>query len=97
MADGSTQGRQEAEEDAAARLEAALERIARVAARPAQDPQEEAARAARLAAVAGHLDALIAELREVLGTDAPDGTAADAAPTDATAGPESLPDPADPN
>ena len=70
LADGSTQGRQVPGEDEAARLEAALERIARAAARPAHDPHEEASRAARLAVVAGHLDTLIAELREVLGEGA---------------------------
>lgn len=54
-----------------ARLEAALERIALAAARPATvvDAEAEAARAARMTAMAGRLDALIAELREVLGSD----------------------------
>ena len=75
-------------QDEAARLEAALERIAQATARRAPaDAEAEAARAERMAAMAGRLDMLIAELREVLG---PDDAAADAM----EAG--SVPDPAEP-
>ena len=57
--------------DEAARLETALERIARAAERavPSADPEAEAQRAQRTAEVAARLDTLIAELREVLGPD----------------------------
>ncbi len=80
-ADGSAAG------DEAARLETALERIARAAARavPAADLEAEAQRAQRTAEVAARLDTLIAELREVLGPDeapAADGAASgDEAPS----------------
>jgi hypothetical protein len=60
--------------DDAARLAAALDRIARVAARPArtalQDGQEEATTASpRGPEIAARLDGLIADLRSVLGHD----------------------------